>query len=64
MTIPFWQSKTFWLNAMTFLIAICASLSTMTSDPETLKIVLGVSSILNLIFRALGGQPLSMTKEK
>lgn len=57
---PFWQSKTFWLNVVTIVLAIL----TITEpgligiDP---KMLLWITGVLNIVVRFLTDQPIAWT---
>ena len=66
-TKPWWFSKTLWLNAVVFLIALVGTLM----GPEFAEILpkdwgkhlLALTAILNLVLRSLTKQPLTQTTE-
>jgi hypothetical protein len=56
---PFWQSKTFWLNALSIALAIFAIVdpALFGIDPKVLLLITGV---LNILVRFLTTGPISL----
>ncbi len=63
---PFWQSRTLWINIISLLIALAAELNkAQYGIPDTVAPILAIAGpILNLILRALSGQPLSFRRDE
>lgn len=58
-----WQSKTFWLNAISIVLAILA-ITEPTLIPIDPKMLLWITAVLNIVLRFLTNQPVSVTGSK
>lgn len=56
------QSKTFWLNIVTFIVAMLTSLmgtDMVQSHPEAVTVFVMILNVLNIILRYLSGKPVT-----
>lgn len=62
---PFWQSKTFWFNAITILVGVLGQVTSLfTFSAQTNSIIAGVLAVGNTILRFLSGQPITFSNPK
>ena len=66
-TKAFWQSKTFWLNLLTLLVAVLTAILGLDFVKEYPQIVTGIVSIvsvLNMVLRFLTTEPITVNGER
>ena len=56
---PIWQSKTFWVNALTLVATVLGSITGIL-PPEAAPYIVGVQSVVNVILRFLTERPVTL----